>query len=176
MWMKFLKIIVCSLVLVILVVSSYLFIVSDTNKVGIEFLSCIDGDTARFIINGKEEKVRLLGIDTPEATNMQELYGKEAGDYTCNILKKANNIYIEYDINSDRYDKYNRLLGWIFVDGSNLSELLLSKGYAEVRYIYDNYKYVDSLCKAQSSAYKESLGIWSITNSYKDNYCVKNNY
>ena len=43
----------------------------------------------------------------------------------------------------------------IFVDGENLSELLLSVGLAEVKYIYGDYKYVDNLCKLQETAIKE---------------------
>lgn len=145
-------------------------------KEKIELVNCIDGDTAKFIIDGKEEKVRFLGIDSPESTNYIEEYGKEASNYTCELLKNANDIYIEYDVNSDRRDKYNRVLGWIFIDNNNLSELLLSKGYAEVKYIYGNYKYIDNLCLTQKKAYDNNLGIWSINYSYKDNYCYKNGY
>lgn len=147
----------------------------DTNKIEVKLVDCIDGDTAKFIVNGKEEKVRFLGIDTPESTNTQEEYGMDASNYTCDMLKNADNIYLEYDTNSDRYDKYNRLLAWVFIDNNNLSELLLSKGYAEVKYIYGDYKYISDLCKTQKQAYNNSLGIWSIDYNYQDNYCIKNN-
>lgn len=133
---------------------------------------CVDGDTAWFYQGEERIKVRILGIDAPESTNYVEEYGKEASDYTCNLLSNSNNIYIEYDINSDKYDKYNRVLGWVFVDNNNLSELLLSKGYAEVKYIYGDYKYIDDLCIAQKVAYDDKLGIWSISDyNYEDNYC-----
>lgn len=148
----------------------------DTNKMKVELVNCIDGDTAKFIVNGKEEKVRFLGIDTPESTNYMEEYGMTASSYTCNMLKKTKNIYLEYDFNSDRYDKYDRLLAYVFIDNNNLNELLLSKGYAEVKYVYGEYKYISTLCKAQKSAYDNNLGIWNIGYNYEDNYCVKNNY
>ena len=144
------------------------------NKIKIELVSCIDGDTAKFVIDGKEEKVRFLGIDTPESTNYVETYGKEASEHTCSLLEDANNIYLEYDSNSDKRDKYDRVLAWIFVDNNNLSELLLLSGYAEVKYIYGDYKYIDELCNAQGYAYKNNLGIWSIDYNYKKNYCNKN--
>ena len=163
---------------ILLISTSYFFIVStyesDNEKEKIELVSCIDGDTAKFLIDGKEEKVRFLGIDTPESTNYVETYGKEASEYTCNLLKNANEIYLEYDVNSDKRDKYNRVLAWIFVDNNNLSELLLSSGYAEVKYIYGDYKYIDDLCNAQDNAYRNNLGIWSIGYNYKNNYCNKN--
>ena len=58
----------------------------NSERVKIELVSCIDGDTAKFVIDVKEEKVRFLGIDTPESTNYVETYGKEASEYTCNLL------------------------------------------------------------------------------------------
>ena len=72
---------------------------------------CVDGDTAKFIINNKEETVRFLAVDTPEtkhSTKGEEPYGKEASDYTCNRLKEVNKIELEYDDNSTKTDKYNR--------------------------------------------------------------------
>lgn len=135
--------------------------------------SCVDGDTAWFIIDGERVKVRFLGIDSPESTKIVEEYGMDASSYTCDLLESANDIYIEYDVNSDRYDKYDRMLGWVFVDGKNISELLVSKGLAEVKYIYGDYKYVDDLCSSQYRAYMDKVGIWQ-SYDYSLNYCYKN--
>lgn len=170
------KIFLLSITIVIIV--SYIFITNYNNedKVEVKLVGCIDGDTAKFIVNGKEEKVRFLGIDTPESTNYIETYGEDASNYTCDMLKSAKNIYLEFDINSDKYDKYNRMLAYVFVDNNNLSELLLLKGYAEVKYIYGDYKYISNLCKAQENAYNDNIGIWSIGYNIKNNYCAKNNY
>lgn len=176
---KYYMILLFILIVFCVVGISFYGLIDTTNnsKEKIELVDCIDGDTARFIINGKEEKVRFLGIDTPESTNIQEEYGVDASNYTCDILNSSNNIYIEYDINSNKRDKYNRILGYIFIDDKNLSELLVLNGYAEVKYIYGDYKYIDKLCKAEYIAYKERKGIWSISNySYKDVYCYKNGY
>ena len=168
------KIIIVIGLLLILIIGLNFY---SNQRIKIKLINCIDGDTAWFIINDKKEKVRFLGIDTPESVHPNgiiEDYGKEASDYTCNTLKKAKHIYIEYDLNSDRYDKYNRVLGWIFVDNNNLSELLLSKGYASVNYIYGNYKYIDELCLEQEKAYSNRLGIWSKEDDeYQNNYCNK---
>lgn len=163
-----------SIFIVIIVIYNYYF----DRKIEIQLDQCIDGDTAWFIINGKKEKVRLLGIDTPESIHPNgiiEEYGIEASNYTCDVLKSANYIYLEYDSNSDPYDKYNRVLGWVFVDNNNLSELLLSKGYAEVQYIYGDYKYIDRLCSIQEEAYYNRLGIWNTSkyDTYQKNYCYK---
>lgn len=144
---------------------------SSEKKQEIQLVRCIDGDTAKFRIQGKEEKVRFLGVDAPE---MSHPGGEEASKYTCDMLEKAKRIEIEYDDNSDIYDKYDRVLGWIFVDNHNLSELLLSKGYAEVKYVYGNYKYIEELCESQDKAYQQRVGIWEVRyDQYDDNYCRK---
>ena len=70
------------LVIIIILLIGYSFI-NDDGKVEIRLDKCIDGDTAWFMVDGKREKVRLLGIDTPESTNIIEDYGEEASNYTC---------------------------------------------------------------------------------------------
>ena len=66
------------------------------------FSKCVDGDTAYFLVNENEIKVRFLAIDTPESvsTNVSEQpFGKEASDYTCNKISNANEIILEYEKN-----------------------------------------------------------------------------
>ena len=109
---------------------------------------CVDGDTARFIMNGKEIKARFLAIDTPESVHPtigEEPFGKEASKYTCDLLTKADEIILEYDSKSSKTDKYDRHLVWVFVDDVLLQEQLISKGYAQIDYVYGNYKYVEQL-------------------------------
>ena len=147
------------------------------NRVEVVLDECVDGDTAWFLIEGKREKVRFLAIDTPESVHPEkevEDYGMEASDYTCQVLTEANHIYLEYDLESDQYDKYERVLAWVFVDEINLSELLVENGYARVHYIYGNYRYLDTLCEKQENAYQEKIGIWKEEFKYsdEDNYCM----
>lgn len=130
---------------------------------------CIDGDTASFSVNGKVEKVRFLAINTPEYTSKIEFFGKESSEYTCNKLTNAKVIELEYDSKSDKKDKYDRLLAWVYVDGTLLQKDLVENGYGEVAYIYDDYKYVDDLCNVQNNAVINKVGIWS-TNR-KVSYC-----
>ena len=126
------------------------------NQKHIEFKSCIDGDTAVFIINDEEKTVRFLAIDAPEINTE---IGKEASNYVCVALKKANTITLETE-EGVSLDKYNRVLGWIYVDDNLIQKDLINKGYAEVKYIYDDYKYVDELEKLQQQAKEKKLGIW----------------
>ena len=76
---------------------------------------CVDGDTAYFLVNENEIKVRFLAIDTPESVHpkkREEYYGKESSDYTCDKVKNANKLELEYDDKSDKKDKYNRILAY----------------------------------------------------------------
>lgn len=127
-------------------------------------IKCVDGDTAIFNINGVNTRVRFLGIDTPESVKPNanvEAYGKLASNYTCDRLTNAKEITLEYDDNSDKEDRYDRVLAWVLVDNSLLEAELVEKGYAKVKYIYDNYKYTELLYEKQSIAKEQKLGIWS---------------
>ena len=110
----------------------------------------------------QEKKVRFLAIDTPEI-DKHDPYSKEASDYTCNALKKANEIYLEYDSNSDKEDKYGRVLAFVHVDGVLLQKDLVSKGLAKVAYIYGDYEHVDELRNEEEIAKSNQLGIWQET-------------
>ena len=107
--------------------------------VNVKFKSCIDGDTATFMVDDKEVKVRFLSINTPELKT--EYKGEEAKDFTCKALSNAETIVLEHD-DKATVDKYDRLLVWIWVDGKLLQESLVSEGLAEVAYVYDDYKYI----------------------------------
>lgn len=134
----------------------------------VELKTCIDGDTAIFKSNKESFKARFLAIDTPEtkySSNGEQPYGKEASDYTCNKLKTAKKIELEYDDNSKKKDNYDRHLVWVWIDNQLLQKDLVSKGYAKVTYLYDNYKYTDELKKAENSAKKNNLKIWYSNNN-----------
>ena len=148
--------------IVILLIIIILFIPKDVfAKEKVKFSSCVDGDTAKFILNKKEVTVRFLAINTPETGSNEEPYGEEASDYTCKKLKNAKKIELEYDKNSDKKDKYDRYLAWVFYDDKLLEEELVKKGYAKVAYVYGDYKYLDTLKKAEESAKKNKKGIYS---------------
>ena len=150
---------------IILIISIFFLSINIVYGEEIKFSKCIDGDTFNLIIDGEEKKVRLLAVDTPESVKQDtevEYYGKEASDYTCKKLKKAKNIEIEYDDNSDKTDKYDRLLLWVFLDGKLLQEELVSGGYAKVAYLYGDYKYTNILKEKQELASSKNIGIWDM--------------
>lgn len=143
------------------------------NAESVTFVKCVDGDTAVVKLDNKETKIRFLAVDTPETkhpTKGKEKGGQTASDYTCNSLKQAKKIEIEYDPKSTKEDKYGRTLVWLYLDGELFQKDLISNGYAEVAYIYGKYKYVDELCSLQSDAIKNKLGIWN-DGTRKEGYC-----
>lgn len=146
---------------------SFLFIVNvNAQKLEVTLDSCVDGDTAWFILDNERIKTRFLAIDTPESTTKKEPYGKEASDFTCNILSNANKIEIEYDPNSDKLDKYDRHLVWVFVDDTLLQDLIIKKGLGKIAYLYDDYQYTYILETSELIAKTSKIGIWSETNDY----------
>jgi micrococcal nuclease len=133
-------------------------------KETVKFKKCVDGDTAVFILNNEEVKVRFLAIDTPETVhpNMAvQPYGKNASEYTCTKITKAQKIVLEFDDGSTKLDKYGRTLAWVWVNDSLLQKELISVGYAKVKYIYGKYAYTDELYEEQAKAKEAKLGLWS---------------
>lgn len=156
----------------IVVIILLLLTITNVNAetVNVKLKKCVDGDTARFIIGNEIKSSRFLAINTPEIKHGKkkaEPYGIEASNYTCKKLKSAKKITIEYDNNSDKIDKYGRVLGWIFVDGELLQEDLVKNGYAEVKYLYGDYKYTKNLQRLEKKAKKEKLNMWS-DDTYKE--------
>lgn len=132
-------------------------------KEEVSFSRCVDGDTFKVFIDKQEITVRLLAVDTPETVKSGtdiEYYGKEASDFTCNMVSKASKIELEYDNNSDKTDKYGRYLAWVFVDDYLLQELLIVDGYASVAYLYGDYKYTALLQDKEATAQMQKKGIW----------------
>ena len=138
--------------------SCYIRKVNEKEKV--KFYKCSDGDTARFIINSEEKKVRFLAIDTPEV-DKNEPFSKEAKDFTCTALQNAKEIYLEYDSNSDKEDKYGRLLAFVHVDGVLLQKSIIQQGLGKVAYIYGDYDYLEELRNEEKKAKEKKIGIWS---------------
>ena len=130
---------------------------SDTITVTLN--KCVDGDTAWF--NYKEDiiKVRFLAVNTMELKSNDE-NADLAKEFTCNELTNAKKIKLEFDSKSDEKDKYERYLTWVFVDDSLLQSKLIEKGYAEVKYIYGDYKDVDELKEQEKIAKEKKIGIW----------------
>ncbi len=144
----------------------------NATTIDVDLFKCVDGDTAWFTYQDKTLKARFLAIDTPESTTKKEKFGKEASLFTCNKLEKAKKISLEYDDASDKLDKYNRELVWVFVDNKLLQEEIVKEGLGKVYYIYGDYKYLDELYNAEKYAKKNKLNIWEDNNYFMEYYFI----
>lgn len=138
----------------------------DTDKIEVELIKTVDGDTAKFKMNGEEITVRFLGINTKETVDPEigeEEWGKEASDFTKEKLESASKIELEFDEVADEKDKYDRYLVWIWVDDVLLQNLLIENGLAEIYMLQNNYKYAGMLQESEETAKNNKLGIWSDT-------------
>lgn len=104
----------------------------------------IDGDTIEVDYNGTLEKVRLIGVDTPESVHPDSSKNTEEGilasDYTKERLE-GKQVELEFDI--QQRDQYGRLLAYVWVDGVMYNKTLLEDGVANLATYPPNVKYVD---------------------------------
>ncbi len=156
---------------------------TETNKIKVELVATVDGDTAKFKINEEQITVRFLGINTKETVDPkrgEEAWGKEASDFTKEKLGKATKIELEFDDIADEKDKYDRYLAWIWVDDELLQNLLVENGLAENYMLQNNYKYAGMLQESEEIAKNNKFGIWSeetkdIQNNENENKIIENN-
>ncbi len=122
----------------------------------------IDGDTIEVRINNRTEKVRFIGVDTPETvhpTKGEEPYGREASDYTKSQLNDQS-VGLEFDV--EKRDRYGRLLAYVWLGDQMFNEILLTEGYAQLATYPPNVKYVDRFTDIQKEARDQNRGLWGI--------------
>lgn len=134
------------------------------DTVSYQVVRVIDGDTVRVLIGGKEETIRLIGINTPETVDPRrpvQCFGKEASEKAKEILSDSH-IRIETDPTQGERDKYGRLLGYILLpDGANFNRKMIEEGYA-YEYTYGvPYRYQTEFKEAERDAREGRRGFWS---------------
>lgn len=136
----------------------------------------VDGDTYKVLIQNQEFKVRLLGIDTPEASNnpktrrdsqrndqdVQEIIGlgKLATNFVHNYLNEGDSIKLELDV--EHFDRYDRILAYVYLmDGRMMNEFLVREGYAQIMTYPPNVKFQELFLEAQRDARNNKRGLWA---------------
>lgn len=115
----------------------------------VEVKRVIDGDTIEVKINGKNEMVRLIGIDAPEMTDssMKGKLALESKNKLEEILKNKK-IKLESDFGQSDRDVYNRLLRYVFLeDGTLVNKKMIEEGLAEEYTFKTPYKYQEEFRK-----------------------------
>lgn len=127
-------------------------------------LGVADGDTLRVAVGDHEERVRLIGIDTPEsvAPNQPvECYGKEAAERMAALVPPGTPIRLERDI--EARDLYGRLLAYVYraSDGLHLNLDQVRQGYAEALPYPPNTALEHSFTDAERQARANRAGLWN---------------
>jgi len=131
----------------------------------------VDGDT---LVLENKERVRLIGIDTPEVHESQKLFrdsqrthqdvatiqamGRKSWDVTKKLVE-GKYVRLEFDV--EKQDRYGRLLAYVYLpDGRMLNAELVREGYAQVYTFVPNIKYVDLFVALERQARDKEKGLW----------------
>lgn len=123
-----------------------------------------DGDTIGVEIDGVEERVRLIGIDTPETKKPNtpvQCFGPEATAFTESLLPDGTPLYIERDV--EARDQYGRLLAYVYRadDGMFVNLQIVAQGYARPLTIPPNVAHADEFVAAARQAEATDVGLWA---------------
>ena len=124
----------------------------------------IDGDTIDAIIDGSEERIRLIGIDTPETKRPDtpiECFGPEASEFMAELLPVGTPIRIERDVVGR--DDYGRLLGYVYRadDATFVNYEVVRRGYGTPLSIEPNTTFAQLMVDAATAAERDDLGLWA---------------
>lgn len=120
-----------------------------------------DGDTISVEVDGRVERVRILGADTPEVVDPRkpvQCFGPEASAYTKRRLAPGTRVTLETD--AEVRDKYGRLLAYVYVGGVRYDDELLRLGYARLLIIPPNGVHARAMLQEELEARAARRGLW----------------
>jgi micrococcal nuclease len=124
----------------------------------------VDGDTIRVRIKGREERVRLVGIDTPESVKPGtpvQCFALAASARTKALLPKGSTVRLVRDV--EERDRYGRLLAYVYRARDDLfvNLALAREGYAVVLTVPPNVAHTGEFVAAARDAREHGRGLWS---------------
>jgi micrococcal nuclease len=125
-----------------------------------EVVRVVDGDTIQVRLADRLEKVRYIGVNTPE------LHGRaghpEPGAVEATALNRAlvegRRVRLELDVRER--DRYGRLLAYVWVGDVLVNAELVRRGYAQVMTIPPNVRYQGLFLRLQRDAREAGRGLW----------------
>jgi len=145
---------------------------ADTTIHKVKPFNIYDGDTFHAMVEGKDEKIRVIGIDTPEMDD--PVFGaeaKQARQFTVSLIE-GKTVWLEVDVGAER-DQYGRLLAYVWlvdptdmqdkakqVAQNTLNGRLVAEGYAKSVTYKPNTTYADLFEGLAKQAQKDGLGLW----------------
>lgn len=175
--MKLKRVLVFLIILIILILIGMIFnnltgnVVSNNKKAGIDekqeifVKKVVDGDTIKADVNGKEESIRLLGVNTPEKNKP---YYKEAKDFLINEIENKTIVVIS---DSEDRDRYDRLLRYVFFHDRLINIEIIENGFATT-FMLDDLKYGDKFVNGEDFARKNERGLWKKSQD-KCSLCIR---
>lgn len=129
-----------------------------------EVVRVVDGDTIVVRIDGQEEKVRLIGINTPESVDPRkpvECFGKDASKHAAELLPEGTAVRLVRDV--EARDRYQRLLAYVYRadDGLFVNLAQVTDGFAEPATYPPNVAHVDEFAAAARTARDRNIGLWA---------------
>jgi micrococcal nuclease len=124
----------------------------------------VDGDTLIAEVGGTRERVRLIGIDTPESVKPNtpvQCFGKEASLRLTKLLPPGIEIRLQRDV--EARDRYDRLLAYVYRADDDLfvNLAMAADGFAHPLTIPPNVAHADDFVAAAATARDEGKGLWS---------------
>lgn len=125
-------------------------------------ISFEDGDTVTIDMNGTKERVRFIGVDTPETQDPRtsvQCFGKVASEFTKTLIGD-NALRLEADPTNTNRDRYNRLLRYVYLpDGRLVNAEIIKQGYG-FAYTLFPFQKVDEFREYERQAREQNLGLW----------------
>jgi len=117
----------------------------------------VDGDT---FVTGSDQKVRLVGVNTPEVFGEVQYYGQEASNFSKERLK-GQTVYLFKDVSET--DKYDRLLRLVFIKDEPImyNEMLIAKGYANTMSLPPDVLFTKKFSLLKREAQSKQVGLWA---------------
>ena len=121
-----------------------------------------DGDTFVADVRGRRERVRVIGVDTPESVapnTPDEPFGEEASDFAKHYLD-GETVRLAGD--AEPRDRYGRMLAYVWLDdGTFWNALLVAEGYAQQLTIPPNVTYAGLFRRLVAEARRDDRGLWA---------------
>jgi len=123
----------------------------------------VDGDTIAVLVDGRREKVRYIGVDTPEThhpTKPVQCYGREASAFNARLVG-GERVRLVRDV--EQRDRFGRLLAYVYRarDGLFVNAELARAGYARTLTIAPDVRYAARLAALARAARAAGRGLWS---------------
>ncbi len=124
----------------------------------------VDGDTLVVVVDGAEERVRLIGMNTPESVDQRRpvmCFGKEASAHLGELVPEGTPVRLERDV--EVRDRYDRLLAYLYraSDGLFVNLAMVTDGYAQQYTFPPNVAHTDEFRRAERDARSNGTGLWS---------------